>query len=642
MTGNRLTSLAPRNMLLTGLGLCLLALAGCGETETRLRVGAKDFTESLILGELIAIVAESRGIPVDREIPYGGTFDNIEALRRGDIDVYPEYNGTGLILLGQPPIADGDASTARVSELYEPLGLIWGERFGFQNDYAILMLRDRAEEAGVQAISDLANMDGFTIGIDDEFQQRPVDGYSPMTRRYGLSGEVALVTDDTATGKADLYNALLAGEVDVIEGFLTDGQIAEFDLLVLEDDLGFFPTYQPSPLVRRAAAERFPALMPALEALGGAITTEAMQQLNADAELDGQDPATVARRFLAEAGLIDADQQQLVAELLPVAVGGLDAPSGQAATALAAVRRTFRGRDVDLMRVADPMEALIDGSARVAVVGAAGFYQLGDDVFPDQRTGAEAVGVIGFDLAHVIAKTEDGPRRLADITRLGVGEPDGASERTAEMVLTSLGLMDQVELVSFEAGDGEALAAPIGALEAGEVDALFLMAAEGHPEIASLLSEGDFGLLGIPEWQQGNSLVRFPFLRLTRIPEDTYDGMTRPVDTIGFQVVLAGPSGSGGGIGTAGPGAAAIGEIRPLADTSIVALNEHLASGETLDPTVPSAAILRPQPRPTPSAINPSPARSITNLIVIVVMIYLISLYVRRGPARERKRLSGR
>ncbi len=87
-----------------GAALCLAmtVLAGCGEGEQHLRVGSKDFTESLILGELIAQVAESRGIAVDRQIPYGGTFDNIEALKRGDIDVYAEYNGTGLILLGQP------------------------------------------------------------------------------------------------------------------------------------------------------------------------------------------------------------------------------------------------------------------------------------------------------------------------------------------------------------------------------------------------------------------------------------------------------------------------------------------------------------------------------------------------------------
>jgi glycine betaine/choline ABC-type transport system substrate-binding protein len=619
------------------VGLALTGLAGCGEGEQRLRVGSKDFTESLILGELIAQVAESRGIAVDREIPYGGTFDNIEALKRGDIDVYPEYNGTGLILLGQPPIADGDESTARVKELYDPLGLIWGEKFGFENDYAILMLPDRAEEAGVATISDLEKLDGLRMGIDDEFQDRPVDGYSPMMRRYGLDAEVAIVTEDTAEGKAELYKALIERQVDVVEGFLTDGQIAEYGLVVLEDDLDFFPTYQPAPLVRRAAGQRFAELMPALAELGGAISTEAMQQLNADVELDGQDPATVAQRFLAEAGLIEADDEPLVAELLPVAVGGLDAPSVQVATALSAVRKAYRGRDVDVKRVADPLQALITGDARLAVAGAESFYALGDDVFPQPRGGAEAVGVVGFDLVHLIARRDGGPRSLADVERLAVGEAGGDSERTAKMVLTSLGLIDQIELVNFAPDDGDALSGTIEALNSGEVDALFMMTAAGHPEIASLLATGRVVLLGVPEWQTGNNLVRFPFLRVARIAADTYEGMSGPVDTIGAQVVLAGPTASGDAIGTAGPGSAAVGEILPLAATSIVELNSHLATGEGLDPTIPSAAILRPQPKAAPEAINPSPARSITNLIVILVMIYLISLYFRRGPVRRRK-----
>lgn len=180
--------------------------------------------------------------------------------------------------------------------------------------------------------------------------------------------------------------------------------------------------------------------MPALAELGGAISTEAMQQLNADVELDGQDPATVAQRFLAGAGLIDADPQQLVAELLPVAVGGLDAPSGQVATALSAVRKAFRGRDVDLLRVADPLQALVTGEARLAVAGAPSFYQLGEDVFPQPRGGAEAVGVVGFDLAHLIVRRDGGPGSLTEVERLAVGEAGGESERTRGLPITQIGL----------------------------------------------------------------------------------------------------------------------------------------------------------------------------------------------------------
>ena len=302
------------------------------------------------------------------------------------------------------------------------------------------------------------------------------------------------------------------------------------------------------------------------------------------------------------------------------------------------MRKAFRGRDVDLLRVADPLQALVTGEARLAVAGAPSFYQLGDDVFPQPRGGAEAVGVVGFDLAHLIVRRDGGPGSLTDVERLAVGEAGGESERTAEMVLTSLGLIDQIDLVTFAPNDEDALAGSIEALEDGDVDALFVMAAQGHPRIASLLAEGGSTLRGVPEWQEeGNNLVRFPFLRVARIADGTYEGMSAPVDTIGAQVVLAGPVAGGDPIGTAGPGSSAVGEILPLAEPTIVELNDQLAAGESLDPTIPSASILRPQPKPAPEAINPSPASSITNLIVILVMIYLISLYFRRGPVRRRQ-----
>ena len=622
--------------------LAALLLVGCGEAETPLRVGAKDFTESLVLGELIAQVAEAQNLRVDRQIPYGGTFDNIEALKRGDLDVYPEYNGTGLVLLGQPPISDGDQAYARVQELYRPLGLVWGERLGFHNDYELVMRSDRAAELDIATISDLAKIEGeIRFGIDDEFRERPVDGYSAMMRRYGLRGTPALVTDDTAAGKTRLYEALLGGAVDVVEGFSTDGQIAEYGLVVLEDDLGFFPTYQPAPLLREAATQRFETLRPALDRLGGAITTEEMRAMNAAVELDGQDHRAVARRFLVEHGLIEGDADLLVAEELTIAVGGLDAPSGQTARAVSAVRKAFPGRSVTTLAAPDPMQPLLDGTARIALVSAEAFYEPGDGPFPRQREDAQALGVIGYDVAHLLIRSAGDIGALGDVERLGVGEAGSNSERTARMVLTSMGLSDRIELVGARESGEAAVDAQAEALLDGDLDALFLMAASGHPKLAELMGSGDFRLLSMAEWQDGNNLIRFPFLRLTRLPADTYPNMVAPVDTIGAQVVLAGPAAKADPIGTAGPGSAAIGEVLPLADKSILALDEHLASTEQLDPALPSAAILRPQPRPAPAAVNPSPARSVVNFVVICVIIYLLYLYFRKEPVRRRRPTGG-
>lgn len=620
----------------TGL-LAALALAGCGEVEEPLRIGSKDFTEQLILGELIAQVAESEGIPVDRSIPYGGTFENIEALKRGDIDVYPEYNGTGLVLLGQPPMSDGDAAYRRVEELYEPLGLDWGERLGFANDYEIVMLAERADELGIETISDLSELEGpIRFGIDREFQERPVDGFAPMLRRYGLNGEAALITEATGTGKGQLYESLLGGEVDVVEAFSTDGQIAEYGLKVLEDDLEFFPTYQPAPLAREGALERFASLDVALGKLGGLIDTGAMREMNAAVELEGQEPAAVARRFLAENGVVAAGADVAQVEQLRLAVGPLDSESAQIMTALKATRQTFPGRDVEVAEVADPIRTLTAGDARLALVDATAFFNLTDGVFPQQDVPAQALGVVGYDMAHILVRADSDLNALGDVRTLGVGPAGGASERIATMVLTSLGLDGAVQLEAAALADAaEPLPSQARALRGGEIDALFLMAAEGHPGIREIMAGGGLRLLSLLEWQDGNNLVRFPFLRLSRIPAGSYQGQEEPVDTIGAQVVLAGPAGVAAPVGAAGPGSAAIGEIQPIADKSIQELNAALASSEQLDPALPSPGILRPQAKPQPASIHPSTSHSVVNLLVILISIYLAYLYFRKPPRRR-------
>jgi osmoprotectant transport system substrate-binding protein len=156
------------------LALCV-AIAGCGGDEQKtLRVGAKPFAESLILAEMIAQIAENEGIAVERSIPFGLTTKIMEAVKQDVLDVYPEYNGTSLTFLGQAPTSDGEASTARVTELFKPLGLEMTGKFGFSNDYALVMTRERAAELGVQSIQDLTRISDFTYAVDDDFETRPL------------------------------------------------------------------------------------------------------------------------------------------------------------------------------------------------------------------------------------------------------------------------------------------------------------------------------------------------------------------------------------------------------------------------------------------------------------------------------------
>ena len=256
-----------RHILIAVLAACLL-LTGCSQDNNTVKIGTKNFGESNILSHMIAILAKNQGLQVDGPVEYASTPAILEALKRGDIDAYPDYNGTGLVMLGQNAMSDGDKATSRVKELYEPLGLTWLPRFGFANNYGLAMRPERAKELGISTMSDLIARAGeLKLGIEDDFQTRPLDGLTPMLSRYGMSFASIDVTklDD----RTQIYDKLLDGVVDVVEVYTTDGQIADYGLKVLADDLQFFPVYQAATLARADSLARFPDFGKAINALAG-------------------------------------------------------------------------------------------------------------------------------------------------------------------------------------------------------------------------------------------------------------------------------------------------------------------------------------------------------------------------------------
>ncbi len=609
----------------------LLLLAGCGDEQRVLRIGSKDFTEQLILAEMIAQMAEREGIPVQRKIPYGDTFLNQEAVKAGDIDLYPEYNGTGLILIGQPPIADGDKSYEEVKRLFEPLGLVWGPRFGFSNDYAMVMRSDRATALNMNKISDLSRLvDGVRFVTDSDFLTRPLDGLDAMLRRYGLQKNGEPVSFDV-TEKDKIFQTLIDGQVEVAEVFTTDGQIADFGLRVLEDDLKFFPIYEPAPLVRKEALEAFPALQGVLDKLGGVITNEEMREMNRLVEARGQTFQTVAQNFLIEKGLIQAGEATPVAEAekLNVAVGFVARVGESSLRAARAVRKTFPDRDIQVLREARPLDAIVEGRTRLAVAGANEFFTLNaDSPFPTVKDKVEALGVVTYNMAHVVTKFGNYVASLTDLKRVGVGPAGGTSQQAAEMVLAGLELTGQIELVPAEDID-----AMFQQLEAEEVDGLLLMVPTRHAKLLAVMNAGRFRLLGIPEWKEGNAMLRFPFLRLAAVPAGSYEGQPDAVETISAQVVLAGPAPAASGtVGESGPGyiPGVVGSLPlPVPASATLALAEALGAGERVDPKIPTSAALAPK-RPTPPPdINVAPAVSVTNLLAIAFMVFMLYLFVR-------------
>jgi glycine betaine/choline ABC-type transport system substrate-binding protein len=607
--------------------LTLLA-SGCEKAAKPVHIGSKDFTEQYLLAEIMAQLIEQSGIPVKRSIPYGDTFLNQEALKRGDIDLYAEYNGTGLVLLGQPPIHDGDQAYARVKELFAPLGLQWQGRFGFSNEYVLLMRSNRALATNTKTISDLLKLPAPPrFAIDSQFLERPLDGYAALLRRYGLVAQEPLVFKEGE--KQQIYEALLDGKVDVVEGFSTDGQIADFGLTVLEDDLEFFPVYEPAPLVRQSALERYPQLAAILDQLKDTMGVDVMREMNKAVELEGRDYKLIARQFLVERQLATTPQDLAKAEELALAVGLLDEVELSAGKAVRAVRKAFPTRRVTLVRDSEPLQQMLQGKTRLALAGAEAFFEL-KGVFPEPITTAEALGVVGYRLAHLLT-ISDGPDTLTQIKRLGVGPENGASHRTAQMVLTSLGLMDQVEL-AFD----DDFEAQVVALRQEALDGLFLMVEPGHAALTAQMNQGGLKLAPIKEWGEGNNLVRFPFLRLARIPAKTYQGQAEPLDTLSAQTVLAGPSPQHEAVGNRGPAIIVGARTQPVSDTAILALNKSLEREEKIDPALPSAPVLNPAKASKPGGIEVKPAISFTNLIVILLIIYMIRLFQQESPRKRR------
>jgi osmoprotectant transport system permease protein len=280
---------------LVAMGL-LAGASLAGRATNRIIVGSKNFTEQLILGEIVAqAIGRETGLQVERRLNLGGTLICEQALLNGDIDVYVEYTGTALTAIFQkPPDNDSDAVFTTVRDLYADTGRTLLKPLGFNNTFAILIRARDARERDLRTIEDAARVaPEWRAGFGYEFLERP-DGYAGLAKTYGLSfRDPPQVMDLTLS-----YRALAAGQVDLIAGDATAGLIKGLDLFQLEDNRRYFPPYDAVPVVRADTLLRYPRLRAALESLGGRITAAEMQSMNYAADALHEDPAAIARRFL--------------------------------------------------------------------------------------------------------------------------------------------------------------------------------------------------------------------------------------------------------------------------------------------------------------------------------------------------------
>jgi osmoprotectant transport system permease protein len=261
-------------------------------------IGSKDFTESLILAELLAQTIESKtGIQVERQFELGGDLVH-RALVTGQIDAYVEYTGTAFTaILKHQPVSDPRAVYEQVQREYgEQFNLEWLAPLGFNNTFAILVRGDDARRLNLKTISDVAPYaPRWRAGFGQDFMSR-ADGYPGFARTYGLKfAEPPREMDLSLT-----YQALANRQVDLIAGNSTDGLIDRLGLVQLEDDRHYFPPYEAAPVFRRETLERYPQIRDAVNALAGKLTDAEMRRLNYAVDGDKRDVKEVVREFLAQ------------------------------------------------------------------------------------------------------------------------------------------------------------------------------------------------------------------------------------------------------------------------------------------------------------------------------------------------------
>jgi osmoprotectant transport system substrate-binding protein len=277
--------------------LLLLSLGCMPGRGNRIVIGSKNFTEQLVLGELLAQhIEHTTHLPVQRRFYLAGTYICQQALLAGRIDLYVEYTGTALTaILKEKPSGDDAAVFRRVQEEYAGrFNLVVMPPLGFNNTFAIVVRGSDARQLHLRTISDLARYaPQWRAGFGYEFMERP-DGYAGLAKTYNLHFKEAPRIMDLGL----LYRALQEKQVDVVAGSATDGLIAALDMAVLEDDRHYFPPYDAVPVVRRDTVTRHPEIQHALYELAGRITADDMRRLNYALDGERQDVGDVVAEFL--------------------------------------------------------------------------------------------------------------------------------------------------------------------------------------------------------------------------------------------------------------------------------------------------------------------------------------------------------
>jgi len=293
-----------KKVIIWALGIIMiLSLAGCGAKTKKVVIASKPMTEQYILAEMMSQLIEANtDIKVEKKLGIGGGTANIQpAMEKGEIDIYPEYTGTGwLFVLKKDLISDPNKLYEEVKKEYmNKYKIKWLGLYGFNDTYALAIKKTTADKLNINTYSDLVTKgSNLKFGAEYDFYERE-DGYKGLQKTYGFNFK-----DKTELDIGLKYEAINSDKVDVINAFSTDSLLKKFDLKVLEDDKNFFPSYFASTLVREETLKKYPELENVLNKLEGKISNDEMIQMNYEVEKEKKDPKEVAKEFLKSKGLL--------------------------------------------------------------------------------------------------------------------------------------------------------------------------------------------------------------------------------------------------------------------------------------------------------------------------------------------------
>lgn len=279
----------------------VLASAGPALADSTVKVGSKNFTENLIIGKIYEEVLKDNGISVRSKLNLSGTFVAQNALKKGSIDVYPEYTGTGYVdVLKHKASHDDQKVYKTLNKGYDKWNLTWLTPSKANDSQALVITKAASEKYNIKTFSDLAkNANKLKFASTSEFQGRK-DGIPGLKKEYGGFNFKSTSTVDNGVR----YKALLDKKADVTVGFTTDGQLANKKLVLLKDNKHFYPNYYVAPVVRDATIKDNPKVKTALNKVSQKLTTKDLQKLNAKVDVHHQKYQTVAKQYVKDSGLV--------------------------------------------------------------------------------------------------------------------------------------------------------------------------------------------------------------------------------------------------------------------------------------------------------------------------------------------------